>query len=76
VCIATLSVWFKLCHEIEKKFESFGLSDKEIAELSFMVVELVKRREEPEERFGEGVISLVEREQFRFKLIYDLKRQM
>jgi len=47
-----------------EKFKSLGLIEEEIAELSCLDGELVKRREELEERFGEGVISLVEKEQF------------
>jgi hypothetical protein len=58
VCIATLSGWFNQCHEIEKKFESFELSEEKIAELSCLDRELVKRREKLEERFGEGSFLL------------------
>ena len=29
VCVATLSDWFKCCHQVEKKFESLGLTEEE-----------------------------------------------
>jgi hypothetical protein len=64
MCIVTLSGWFKRCHAIEKKFESFGLIEVEIAEPSTLDEDLVKRRAELEERFGVGVISLVIEDKF------------
>jgi hypothetical protein len=73
VCIATLSGWFKQCHEIEKKFESLRLSEEEIREPSTLDEDLVKRKAELAERFGAGIISLVGKEGFWLRLIYDLK---
>jgi hypothetical protein len=74
VCIATLSGWFKHCHEIEKKFESLGLGEEEITKPSTLDEDLVKRSAELEERFGVGIISLVGKEGFWFELICDLKK--
>ena len=59
MCIVTLSGWFKQCHAIEKKFESLRLSEEEIAELSTLDEDLVKRRAELEDKYGVGIISLV-----------------
>jgi hypothetical protein len=70
----TLSGWFKRCHEIEKKFESLGLREEEITELSTLNGDLIKRRKELEDRYGVGGISLVIEEKFWLGLIYDLKR--
>jgi hypothetical protein len=74
MCIVTLSGWFKQCHAIEKKFESLRLSEEEIAELSCLEGELVKNRQELVDKYGGGVITLVEQEKFWLGLIYDLKR--
>ena len=42
--------------------------------LNEMTPKGAERRKELAEQFGEGVISLIEREQFWFRLVYDLKR--
>jgi hypothetical protein len=57
--IATLNDRFKHCHEIKKKLESPRPSEKEIVEFSF----LDGGSDELEEKFGEGIISLVKKEQ-------------
>jgi len=67
--IATLGGWFKQCYEIEKKFESLRLTEEQITELSTLNGDLIKKREELEQRYGEGVISLVGKEGFWLGLI-------
>jgi len=68
-----LGNWFKKCREIEVKYQELGLSREEIAELGGLNGDLIRRREEYEEKYGEGVITLVLEDEFWLKLIYDLK---
>jgi hypothetical protein len=74
ICKATLGHWFKCCRETEKKFESLRLSEEEITELSTLNGDLIKRRKELEDRYGVGVITVVEEDKFWLKLVYDLKK--
>jgi hypothetical protein len=69
-----LGGWFKKCREIEAKFQELGLSREEIAELGGMNGDLIKRRGELEEKYGEGVITLVLEDKFWLELINDLKK--
>jgi hypothetical protein len=58
-CIASLSGWFKRCHKTEKRLESFGLSEEEIAELSTLNWQLYMQGERSEDKYGNWLITLV-----------------
>ena len=60
--------------EIEKKFESLGLTEEEIAELSTLNGDIVKRRTELEKKYGARVITLVVEDKFWLELIHDIKK--
>jgi hypothetical protein len=70
----TLGEWFKRCYQVEKELEALGLSKEDVERLSTLNGDLIKNRKELIEEYGEGVITLVGKEQFWLNLSYELKK--
>lgn len=74
VCTETMSGWLRKAGQVQDQFQKMGLSEEEIDEISQSIPELNKVRGELVEKYGQGVVTVIEQEGFWLELIYSLKK--
>jgi hypothetical protein len=70
----SISGWLKRAKEKEQNLIKLGLTKEEIYELSTLDGELLKDRDKYIEKYGEGVIKVVERDKFWLEFVVDMKK--